>query len=150
MSDKSKESHINMIARNCIVGRLRRINRVVTSVYDRALRPLGLKASQLDILVCTAKFGLARRAQVCTYLMLESSTLSRNIDRMRRRGWLEVLPGTDARTASFQLTPLGQRLLKRAFPVWEKAQREALELLGSDATKCIALVANRLRPATGS
>jgi DNA-binding MarR family transcriptional regulator len=150
MSDRGKKSHIDTIARNCIAARLRQVNRAVTSVYDRALRPLGLKVSQLNILVCTAKLGLAHRGQVCGYLMLESSTLSRNVERMRRRGWLEVLPGGDARTAPFRLTPSGERLLERAFPVWEKAQQQALELVGGDAIDCIAQAAKRLRPPAGS
>jgi len=150
MTDQAKKSRVDAIAGNCIAARLRQVNRAITAVYDRALRPLGLKVSQLNILVCTAKLGLARRAQVCGYLMLESSTLSRNIERMRRRGWIEVMPGPDARTAPFRLTPSGQRLLDRAFPVWEKAQREAMELLGGDAIECIALAAKKLRPPAGA
>ena len=41
------------------------LNRVVTNFYDDALRPLGLKVSQLNILVAAAKMGTARPAEVC-------------------------------------------------------------------------------------
>src|SRR6516162_3196973 len=47
-------------AGECIAVRLRLVNRVVTNLYDAALRPLGLKVSQLNILVVTAKLGLAQ------------------------------------------------------------------------------------------
>src|SRR3954468_21798097 len=107
-------SSIDTISRTCIAVRLRLLNRVVTNLYDDALRPLGLKVSQLNILVVTAKLGLARPAQVCDILQLDTSTLSRNVERMRAPGWLEVVPDEDARTQPFRLTPPGRRLIDKA------------------------------------
>src|SRR5437660_3291659 len=102
--DKTTSDSIDTISRTCIAVRLRLLNRVVTNLYDDALRPLGLKVSQLNILVVTAKFGLARPATVCELLQLDTSTLSRNVERMRAQGWLETVPGEDARPQPFQLT----------------------------------------------
>ncbi len=124
------KSSADTIAATCIAVRLRRLNRVVTNLYDDALRPLNLKASQLNILVVAAKLGLARPAQVCDFLQLDTSTLSRNVERMRARGWLEVVPDEDARAQPFRLTPQGKRLIEKAFPAWERAQRRAIEVLG--------------------
>src|SRR5919202_4550054 len=121
--DNATTSSIDTIARTCIAVRLRLLNRVVTNLYDDALRPLGLKVSQMNLLVVTAKLGVARPAQVCDLLQLDTSTLSRNVERMRAQGWLEVVPGEDARTQPFRLTAQGRRLLERAVPAWEKAQR---------------------------
>ena len=59
--DKSA-NNIDTIAGACIAVRLRLLNRVVTNLYDDALRPLGLKMSQLNILVATARIGVARTA----------------------------------------------------------------------------------------
>jgi DNA-binding MarR family transcriptional regulator len=64
---------------------------------------------------------------------------------MRRRGWLEIMPGEDARSAPFRLTAQGERLLARVLPLWEKAQQEAIELLGADAIQGIELAEKRLR-----
>jgi DNA-binding MarR family transcriptional regulator len=125
---------IDGIARNCIAVRLRLLNRVVTNLYDDALRPLGLKVSQLNILVVTAKLGLAQPAKACAILQLDTSTLSRNVERMRANGWLEVVSGEDARTQPFRLTAQGRRLLERAIPAWEQAQQQAKELLGEEGT----------------
>src|SRR5246127_4856554 len=111
-------SSIDTIARTCIAVRLRLLNRVVTNLYDDALRPLGLKVSQLNVLVVTAKLGLAQPAKVCDLLQLDTSTLSRNVERMRAKGWLEVVPGEDARTQPFRLTAQGRRLLEEAGPAW--------------------------------
>ena len=52
----------DVIARDCIAVRMRLLNRVVANLYDDALSPLALKASQLNILVAAAKFGVARPA----------------------------------------------------------------------------------------
>jgi DNA-binding MarR family transcriptional regulator len=135
---------IDTIARTCIAVRLRAVNRVVTNVYDAALRPLGLKISQLNILVVTAKLGLARPTQVCDLLQLDVSTLSRNVERMRAQDWLDVVPGKDARTQSFRLTAQGKRLLDRAVPAWEKGQQEARDLLGADVVAALDQAAKKL------
>ena len=146
--DKARSS-IDTIARNCIAVRLRLLNRVVTKIYDGALRPLGLKASQLNILVVKAKLGLARPVRVCEILQLDTSTLSRNVERMRARGWLEVVPDEDARAQPFRLTSQGQRLIESAVPAWEKAQRQAEELLAEEGMALLDRAAQRLRKAQG-
>jgi DNA-binding MarR family transcriptional regulator len=135
---------VDAIARTCIAVRLRLLNRVVTNLYDDALRPLGLKVSQLNLLVVTAKLGLARPARVCEILQLDPSTLSRNVERMRARGWLEVVPGADARTQPFLLTAQGKRLLERAVPAWKQAQQQACELLGEDGVALLTRTAGKL------
>jgi DNA-binding MarR family transcriptional regulator len=135
---------IDAIASSCIAVRLRLLNRVVTNLYDEALRPLGLKVSQLNLLVVTAKLGLARPAQVCDLLQLDTSTLSRNVERMRAKGWLEVVPGEDARTQPFRLTAQGTRLLQRAAPAWEEAQGKAAELLGEEGVAILTRTAGKL------
>jgi DNA-binding MarR family transcriptional regulator len=138
-------SRIDTIAKTCIAVRLRLLNRVITNLYDEALRPLGLKVSQLNILIVTAKLGLARPTQVCDLLQLDSSTLSRNVERMRAHRWLEVVPGEDARTQAFQLTPQGKRLIEKAVPAWEEAQRQAKELLGDKGVSLLDQLSKKLR-----
>jgi DNA-binding MarR family transcriptional regulator len=144
MDSEKGSRDIDAIARTCIAVRLRLLNRVVTNLYDDVLRPLGLKVSQLNLLVVAAKLGLARPAQVCEILQLDASTLSRNVERMRTRGWLEVVPGEDARTQPFRLTAQGRRLLERAVPAWEQAQRRAADLLGDEGVALLDRAAGKL------
>ena len=135
---------IDAIAKTCIAVRLRLLNRVVSGFYDDALRPLGLKVSQMNILIVAAKLGVARPAQVCDLLQLDASTLSRNVERMRAHGWLEVVPEADARAQPFRLTPQGKRLIEKAVPLWERAQRQASELLGDDGVALLDKAAKKL------
>jgi DNA-binding MarR family transcriptional regulator len=142
-----KETHrraIDAFGPHCIAVRVRLLNRVVSKLYDAALRPLGLKVSQLNVLVLTAKLGLARPAQVCNLLRLDTSTLSRSVERLRAKGWLEVAPGEDARTQLFCLTAKGMRLLERVVPAYERAQQEAGELLGKDGLALLDELAKKL------
>jgi len=138
---------VDTIVKTCIAVRLRALNRVVTNFYDEALRPLGLKVSQLNILIVTARLGLARPAQVCEILQLDTSTLSRNVERMRAHDWLEIVPEKDARAQPFRLTPQGKRLIERAVPAWEEAQRQATELLGDEGIALLNKASKKLREA---
>src|SRR5215210_1840701 len=145
--DKPTSNSIDTISRTCIAVRLRLLNRVITNLYDDALRPLGLKVSQLNILTVTAQLGLARPAQVCDILQLNASTLSRNVKPLQAHGWLEVVPDEDARAQPFRLTPQGKRLIEKAVPAWEEAQRRASELLGDEGVALLDRAAKKLRRA---
>lgn len=129
---KSGKTTIDDIAGQCIAVRLRMLNRVVTNIYDDTLRPRGLKVSQMNILVAAARMGTARPTEVCEHLQLDVSTLSRNVERMKARGWLEVVPDKDGRSQPFRLTSQGRRLLDKAIPSWEQAQERVRNLLGND------------------
>src|SRR5437660_12807618 len=123
--DNATTRSIDTISRTCIAVRLRLLNRVVTNIYDDALRPLGLKVSQLNILVVAARLGLARPAQVCEILQLDAATLSRNVERMRANGWLEAVPEEDARAQPFRLTAQGKRLIEEAVAACGQRRRAA-------------------------
>ena len=142
--DKATSS-IDTIARTCIAVRLRLLNRVVTNLYDDSLRPLGLKVSQLNILVAAAKLGVARPAEVCNFLEMDTSTLSRTVERMVENGWLEILPDEDGRSHPFRLTDQGRRLMEKAIPAWEKAQTEAKKLLGEEGLRLLDAAIQRVK-----
>ena len=138
---------IEAIATHCIAGRLRLLNRVVTNLYDDALRPLGMRLSQGNVLAVTATLGVARPAQVCEFLELDTSTLSRTVDRMVANGWLEIVPDEDGRSQPFRLTAEGRRLMERVLPAWEQAQAEAKKLLGDDGLRLLDAAIGRVKSA---
>ena len=130
MGAEHLQAMIDKIAGECVAVRLRMLNRVITNIYDNALRPLDLKVSQMNILVAAAKMGTARPLEVCEYLHLDVSTLSRNVERMKARGWLEIVPDEDGRSQPFQLTPQGRKLLDKAVSAWSDAQQQVTKVLG--------------------
>src|SRR5213080_4046778 len=116
MHAERMQGMIDKIAGECVAVRLRMLNRLITNIYDDALRPLDLKVSQMNILVAAAKMGTVRPLEVCEHLHLDVSTLSRNVERMKARGWLEVVPDADGRSQPFRLTRRGRNLLDKAVP----------------------------------
>src|SRR5438128_4696025 len=138
------QAMIDKVASECVAVRLRMLNRVITNIYDDALRSLDLKVSQMTLLTVTARLGLARPAQVCDILQLDASTLSRNVKPLQAHGWLEVVPEEDARAQPFRLTPQGKRLIEKAVPAWEQAQRRASELLGGEGIALLDRAARKV------
>ena len=125
------------VNRDCIATRLRMANRVITKVYDDALRPLGLTVTQMSMLVLAEDRGFIRQSEVGAELRLDDSTLSRNLERMRANGWLEEAPADDARVHSYRLTEVGRDLLEKTIPAWRKAQTEAQRLLGDAGVQAL-------------
>jgi len=125
------------VLRDCIATRLRMANRVITKVYDDALRPLGLTVTQMSMLVLAEDRGFIRQSEVGAELRLDDSTLSRNLERMRANGWLEEAPADDARVHSYRLTEAGRDLLEKTIPAWRKAQTEAQRLLGDAGVQAL-------------
>jgi DNA-binding MarR family transcriptional regulator len=137
--------------RECIAVRVRLINRVITALYDEALRPFGLRISQANILAAVAQMGQCRPAEVSRILRLEKSTLSRDVDIMKQNGWLESQPPDGGRNQTIRLAPHGKKLLGQIRPSWEKAQADARLLIGADGEAALHQIAARLgfgRPAS--
>ena len=125
------------IARECLAARVRMLNRRILRLYDEALRPVGIKVTQLNVLVVLARVGPSSPTEVTTLLDMEKSTLSRNVERLRVRGFVEVQPAPRGRTQLVSVTPRGQALLEEALPRWEAAQRRAEQMLGSATTEAL-------------
>jgi DNA-binding MarR family transcriptional regulator len=125
------------VIRDCIATRLRMASRVITKLYDDALRPLGLTVTQMSMLVVAEHRGVIRQSAVGAELHLDDSTLSRNLERMRANGWLEEEPADDARVHSYRLTAIGRALLEAAIPVWKNAQTDAQRVLGDDCVQAL-------------
>ena len=133
------------IAQACLASRTRLLGRVITSIYDDALRGVGLTASQMTILVALEHTGGINPGALCEALKLDKSTLSRNVDRMQRNGWVDKIPGPDARSHTLKLSEAGRRKLAEAVPHWRKAQADAEEMLGKGGMDTLVRVSKRLR-----
>ena len=141
---QSESKTTDRMARECIAVRVRLINRVITALYDEALRPFVLRISQANILSAVSYMGEVRPAEVSRILRIEKSTLSRDVELMKQRGWLESDPPSGGRNQKIRLTPEGKKLLVQIQPSWEKAQAEAKLLIGDDGETALRQMASRL------
>ena len=145
MSSKP-DPELRRVAGQCLARKVRQASRHLTALYDEALRPHGLKASQLNVLVAVGAFGTAGPAQLVRALDLEKSTVSRGAERLAASGWLEVLADPAERGLRYRLTAKGRALLARALPDWERAEAEARRRLGREGVAALSALAGALEP----
>ncbi len=121
------------MSRDCVASRARLLNRVVSRIYDQALRPHEVKISQLGLIGAIELFGPIRPGKIGALLEMEKSTVSRNVRLLADRNWIRVTDTGDGREQALELTEQGRALFVAAAPAWKAAQREARALLGPDS-----------------
>lgn len=118
---------------SCVATRVRQLSRIVTRVYDDAMRPLGITASQYTLLAQLASRDGITAVEIGTELDIEKSTLSRNLKRLLALGHIVMDPPAGRRGRGLHLTPKGQAVLKDAYPIWQDSQKRSTAVLGADA-----------------
>ncbi len=108
--------------KDCRCLAARRNARAITRLYDKKLRPHGLRATQFSILAALALKGPTPISELAEQLGLERTTLTRSAALLERNGWLAAAPAEDARKHRLRLTGVGRRKLESVFPAWKDAQ----------------------------
>ena len=139
----NSQKMVNSIATGCLSVRLRLMNRMVGAIYDEGLRPHGIKASQLNILVAVSAFGRATSQQLCQVLHMDPSTFSRAVGRLNKKRWLQVQPSGEGKILKIEVTQKGFELIEQVYPAWEKAQAKAAEILGETTSEMIIASGNK-------
>ncbi len=135
----------------CTCANLRKAARVVTQAYEAALQPTGLKATQFTLLATLSKRGDLPLTKLAEALVVDRTTLTRNLKPLVGKGFVGVGQDEDQRVRSISLTDAGKDILDEALPLWRKAQSRLVESLGrerwsdflSDLTETVALVQGR-------
>jgi DNA-binding MarR family transcriptional regulator len=117
----------------CVCNSLRMVTRAVTQLYDDALRPAGLRATQFSILATLARLGEANLKQLERTLAIDQTTLTRGLVLLERAGLIERGPHPDGRVKAMRLSARGRRALALARPLWARAQATVLRELGTTA-----------------
>jgi DNA-binding MarR family transcriptional regulator len=122
-----------MTAGACLATRVRQLSRIITRVYDDAMRPLGITASQYTLLAQLAARDSITAVEIGHDLDIEKSTLSRNLKRLLALGHINMDPPAGRRGRGLHLTAKGQAVLKDAFPVWQDAQKRTISAIGAES-----------------
>ena len=136
-----------MIAPHCAHRDMRLLNRRITQWYEDALRPLGLRATQLTLLVAIGRLGPVRAAELAPALAMDKSTLSRNTDRLIEKGWLDISADDDARAQLLTLTRAGGNMLVKALPLWKEAQAKVQATLGAGGMESLGRLSRKAHKA---
>ena len=116
-------------------GSFRRTSRALTQLYENALRPLGLRATQFTILQALSLAGEVTQSQLGKILAMDSTTLTRTLQIMDREGWIAERRGEDRRERRLRLAKAGETQFNRALPAWEKVQSRLRHQLGEQSWK---------------
>ncbi len=114
----------------CACANLRRTARLVTQLYEQALRNAGITAPQFTLLQTLKLAPAISQRQLAEFLGIDSTTLTRTLALLRKRGWLSAEPGTDRRALRLALTKTGEKEYERALPYWQSAQKRLRQALG--------------------
>jgi len=107
---------------NCLA--LRQAARLVTQVYDQFLAPSGIRTTQYSILAKLYRLGPMTINALATELVVDRTTLGRNVLPLERDGFIRIVKGTaDARSKLLHVTKKGVDRLGRAHKGWAEAQK---------------------------
>ncbi|TDH64218.1 MarR family transcriptional regulator [Dankookia rubra] len=133
---------------NCLA--IRKAARHVTQFYDRRLVAVGLTTPQFSILARLRRRGPSTINELAEDLVMDRTTLGRNLRPLERDGLLAIAPDRDdRRRRALAVTPKGEARLTQAGPLWAAAQRDFADSFGAEAavalrTALAALVATDL------
>ena len=108
----------------CYCTQSRRVARALTDAYDRALAPSGLKVTQFSLLRMVERLDSPTIGALATATGLDRSTLGRNLKVLAKDGWITLSTGEDERSRLVSLTRAGRQAVRRALPLWERAQAD--------------------------
>jgi DNA-binding MarR family transcriptional regulator len=115
--------------RNCACSALRRASRAVTQHYEGHFQGSGIRATQFTVLAALAQTGPLSISELSANLGLERTTLSRNLQLLKRKGWVSERTDVDQRVRKIALTPKGRDKAAAALPIWRRADASAEKVL---------------------
>jgi DNA-binding MarR family transcriptional regulator len=115
------DTRLNRELCNCLA--LRQAARHVTQFYDQFLASAGLRTTQFSILAKLQRLGPMTISALAADLVMDRTTLGRNLQPLEREGLVAVVKGrTDRRSREIHLTDTGAERLRAAVEGWVKAQ----------------------------
>ncbi|AOR36047.1 MarR family transcriptional regulator [Streptomyces fodineus] len=112
---------------------LRKASRYLSATYDKALTPVGLRATQFSILQKLSAHDEMTITSLADMIAMDRTTLASNLKPLAREGLVTVEPSaTDRRARIVTLTPDGLARMKAALPLWQAVQAQFEERFGAD------------------
>lgn len=131
--EKKKTSDISDLP--CLCAASRKVSRIMTSKYNRHLKPIGLKVTQFSMLANIARNPGISVSALAKLLIMDQTTVTRNLKVLLKSDLVCLEPEAgDQRIKKVRLSEKGADILERGRKLWNLAQREIEEILGRDDT----------------
>ena len=116
---------------NCLA--VRQAARHITQFYDQLLAPSGLRTTQFSILAKLRQMGRMTINGLAAEMVMDRTTLGRNILPLERDGLIAVAQGSrDRRSKELQVTAAGEARFREGMQGWVEAQRRFEKALGAE------------------
>ena len=125
--------------KNCISGKMMRLNRVTANIFRKHLSPFGITDSQLTLLFILSKRDDLNQSKLSQIAKLEKSSLSRNLNRLMDS---ELISKQEF--PLIQITIKGKALVNKIIPEWQKAMDEISTLLGKVGVNALDTLTDKL------
>lgn len=120
---------LTALINECACLKVRTAARAITRLYDDAFRPLGLRATQLSVLVAVASADAMSIASLSRMLGMDRTTLTRNLRPLETKRLVTLGPEGRHRSRTLGITSKGGQIVRKALPLWEIAQEKLREAL---------------------
>lgn len=130
--DFSNPKDFKNINIRCSCFNFRKVTRVMTQLYDRALEPVGIRATQYTLLVSMAGHSAHTLTEMAHSLLMDRTTLTRNLRPLEKMGLIEISGARDKRSKAYLLTEKGKQIIRETVPLWEKVQTKVETALGQE------------------
>src|SRR5689334_7129757 len=118
---------------NCLA--VRHAARHITQFYDQFLAPSGLRTTQFSILAKLRRLGPMTINARAAEMVMDRTTLGRNILPLERDGLIAVEQGSrDRRSKELRLTKAGEARFRAGMKGWLEAQRQFEKMFGATRT----------------
>jgi DNA-binding MarR family transcriptional regulator len=130
---------------NCLA--LRQAARRVTQLYDQALSPVGLRATQYSLLVQIEVLGPIALNPLAEVMVMDRATLGHNVRPLEARRLVRLAVGEDRRSREVSVTQEGHALITKGRKLWRKAQRSFDEEIGRGPATTLRMALHRVAAA---
>ena len=132
MKNEQPVSDCQYAAQCCLGYHTRRAQRVLTTMYDQALEPAGIRSTQFTLMNAIELLHIPTINQLSEALIIDRTTLTRNLRLLENSGYIKIQPGRDRREKAITLTQEGKKTLKQALTLWKEIHHQVQELVGEE------------------
>ncbi|WP_341365226.1 MarR family transcriptional regulator [Thalassospira sp. SN3W] len=135
-NDKVPFSSTLMVRDSCLCLHVRRAARTIARRFDDAFRPLDLTSGQYSLLMSLNRPHPPHMQDVADLLAMDRTTLTANLKPLERRGLVAIdIDPKDKRSRLLTLTDQGMALIVKAFPIWQKTQKDLNALVANSDSR---------------
>ncbi len=128
----------------CLNANLRKASRAILSMYMDEMRESGIQGTQFTLLSTISGFGKAKITDLANFMGMDQTTVTRNINVLKKDGYVVAIPGEDKRTRLVELTPKGEQVVQQTYPMWLEAQTKLWDQLGEEKAAAFLQMAQEI------